>query len=152
EALVYREWMQYAQTWLESIEADPRGGTIGGFYRAVLRASSSRPLITSMMRRDRRVIGNYLRKPDNLFAWMESGSTTANFIRVLQEAGAVRQDVDPVVTGRLIDMMSYGYLMIEDFKPNEEFPPYEVVLQALADMMDRMLTPENGGNSEAGKA
>jgi len=152
EALVYREWMQYAQTWLEYIEADPRGGTLGGFYRAVFRAINRRPLIASMMRRDRRVIGNYLRKPDNLFAWMQTGSTTADFIRLLQRAGAVRQDVNPVVTGHILDMLSYGYLTIEDFKQPEEFPPYEVVLEVLADMMDRLLTPEDGGNSEASKA
>ncbi len=151
EALVYREWMQYAQVWLESIEADPRGGTIGGFYRAVFRAINSRPLIASIMRRDRRVIGNYLRKSNNLFAWMESGSTTVDFIRLLQGVGAVRQDLDPVVTGHLIDMMSYGYLTIEDFRPADASPPYEAVLEGFADMMERLLAPEDGGNSEAGK-
>src|SRR4051812_41640097 len=70
EALLYREYMQYSQTWLEYVEADPRGGTLGGFYRALLRAVNSHPLIAAMMRRDRRVIGSYLRKPDNLFAWI----------------------------------------------------------------------------------
>jgi AcrR family transcriptional regulator len=152
EALVYHEWMQYAQTWLERIESDPRGGTVGGFYRAVFHAVNSRPLIASMMRRDRRVIGNYLRKPDNLFAWMESGSITANFVQALQAAGAVRPDVDPVVTAHIIEMLSYGYLALGDFKQPDAFPPYEAVLEAVADMMDRSLTPEGGGNSEAGKA
>src|SRR5437868_175417 len=51
EALLYREWMQYSQTWLENIEADPRGGTLGGFYRALFHAVNSRPLIAAMMRR-----------------------------------------------------------------------------------------------------
>lgn len=151
EALVYREWMQYAQTWLDYVEADPRGGTIGGFYRAVFRAINSRPLVASMMRRDRRVIGNYLRKADNLFAWMQSASTTLDFVRLLQEAGAVRGDIDPAVAAHLIDMLSYGHLMIEDFKPAEAFPPDEAVLESLADMMDRMFTPVDGGDSEAGK-
>src|SRR5579859_8112165 len=45
EALLYREYMQYAQTWLEHIEADPRSGTIGGVYRAMFHAVNSRPLI-----------------------------------------------------------------------------------------------------------
>ncbi len=52
EALLYREYMQYAQTWLEQIEADPRGGTVGGFYRALFHSVNSRPLIAAMMRRD----------------------------------------------------------------------------------------------------
>src|SRR4051812_32373987 len=49
EALLYREWMQYAQTWLEYVESDPRGGTIGAFYRATFRTVDSRPLIAFMM-------------------------------------------------------------------------------------------------------
>src|SRR5512135_3642128 len=52
EALLYREYLQYAQTWLEYIETDSRGGTIGGFYRAIFHAVNSRPLIAAMLRRD----------------------------------------------------------------------------------------------------
>ena len=128
EALLYREWLQYAQTWLEYVEADPQGGTLGGFYRAVFRAINSYPLIASMMRRDRHVIGTYLRKPDNLFAWMESSSITAGFIQALQAAGAIRQDLDPVATAHILDMLSYGFLTIEDFKPADAAPPFEQIL------------------------
>ena len=39
-------------------------GTIGGFYRATFHAVNRHPLIAAMLRRDRRVIGNYLRKRD----------------------------------------------------------------------------------------
>jgi len=124
---------------------------MGGVYRATFRAINSRPLAASMMRRDRRVIGNYLRKRDNLFAWMQSGSLGADFIRALQAAGAVRQNIDPAMTAHIIDMLSYGHLTIEDFKPREECPPYEAVLEALAAMMDRLLTPEGGVNNEAGR-
>jgi len=43
-------------------------------------------------------------------------------------------------------------LTIGDFKPPDQFPPYDAVMEALADLMDRALRPEDGGNSEAGKA
>jgi TetR/AcrR family acrAB operon transcriptional repressor len=152
EALVYSEWTQYAQSWLEHIEADPGGGTFGGFFRAVLHAVNSSPLIAALMRRDRRVMGNFLRKPDTLFAWMGTGSLTTNFIQALQTAGAIRKDVDPLVTAHIVEMLIYGHLTIGDIKSADQIPPYEMVLEALADMMDRALTPENGGNSEAGKA
>ena len=152
EALVYREWMRYSETWLGFMETDPRGGTVGGYYRATLSAINRYPLLASIMRRDRRVIGNYMRKPDNLFAWMQSDSTTVNFIRALQAAGSIRPDLDPAITAHILEMLSYGQLMIEDFKPPDQIPPYDAVMEALGDMMDRMLTPEDGGNSEAGKA
>jgi TetR/AcrR family acrAB operon transcriptional repressor len=152
EALLYREYMQYSQAWLEHIEADPRGGTIGGYYRALFHTVNSRPLIAAMLRRDRRVIGNYLRKRDNLFAQMESGVNTSHVFQALQAAGAIRQDIDAAVIVHIIEMLSYGQLTIGDFKPPDRFPPYDAVMEALADMMDRALLPADGGNNEAGKA
>jgi AcrR family transcriptional regulator len=151
EALLYREWQLYAQTWLETIESDPRGGTLGGFFRATLRAVNSHPLNASIMRRDRRVIGSYLRKPDNLFAWLESSSISADFIRALQSAGAVRPELDPEVTAHIIEVLGYGQLAIADIKPPDQIPPYEAVTKTIADMMDRLLTPDDAGDSETGK-
>jgi TetR/AcrR family acrAB operon transcriptional repressor len=152
EALLYREWMAYSQTWLESIEADPRGGTLGGFYRALIHAVNSRPLMVSIMRRDERVMGNYLRKPNNLASRMAAGLNTTDFIRALQVAGAVREDIDAAVTAHVFEIISYGQLTIAEFKPHDQFPPYEAVMQLLAEMLDLTLLPEGGGDSEAGKA
>ena len=144
--------MQYSQTWLEYIEADPRGGTLGGSYRALFHAVNRHPLMAAMLRRDRRVIGNYLRKRDNIFARMLTEVNTPDFIRALQAAGAIRQDVDAAVIVHILEMLSWGQLTIGDFKPPDQFPPYDAVMEALADMMDRALLPKDGGNSEAGKA
>ena len=155
EELLYREYMQYAQTWLEQIEADPRGGTIGGFYRAIFHAVNSRPLIAALLRRDRRVIGNYLRKRDNIFTQMLSGVNTVAFFQALQAAGAIRQDIDAAVIEHIVEMLSYGQLTIGDFKPPDQSPPFDAVMEALADMMDRALRSEDGApgtdNSDAGK-
>jgi AcrR family transcriptional regulator len=152
EVLLYREYMEYSHAWLERIETDPRGGTIGGCYRALFHTVNSRPLIAALMRRDRRVMGNYLRKPDNLFARMVAGVNTPDFFRALQAAGAIRQDIDAAVIIHIMEMLSYGQLTIGDFKPPDQSPPYDAVMDGLADIMDRALQPEGGGNSEAGKA
>ncbi len=152
EALLYREYLRYAQTWLEQIETDPRGGTIGGFFRANYHAVNRHPLIAALLRRDRRVLGNYLRKRDNLFAQMVSQVNTPGFFEALQAAGVIRRDIDAVVILHIVEMLSYGQLTIGDFKPLDQFPPYDAVMEALADIMDRALQPEGGGNREAAKA
>ena len=158
EALLYREYMEYSQAWLEQIEVDPRGGTIGGFYRAIFQAVNRRPLIAAMLRRDRRVVGNYLRKRDNLFSQMLSGVNTLAYFQALQAAGAIRQDIDAAVIEHIVAMLSYGQLTIGDFKPPDRFPPYDAVMEALADMMDRALRPTQRDGApgteegEAGKA
>jgi AcrR family transcriptional regulator len=152
EALIQREVLHYSQTWLEHIEADPRGGTIGGIYRAVLYAINSRPFMAAIMRRDRRVVGSYLRRPNNLFTSLQSGAMSVEFFRALQAAGAIRKEVDPVVAAHIVDMLSYGMLTMGDFRSPEELPPHEVLMETMADMLDRLLTPDDGGNVEGGKA
>jgi AcrR family transcriptional regulator len=152
EALVYREYLEYARTWLELVESDPRGGTVGGYYRATLSAVNSRPLIAAFMRRDPRIIGRYLRKRDNLFAWIQTGPIVMEILRSLQKAGTIRKDVDAGVAAHIIEMLGYGQLTIAEWKPADQLPPYDIVMETLADMMDRSLTPEGGGNNKAGKA
>jgi TetR/AcrR family acrAB operon transcriptional repressor len=83
---------------------------------------------------------------------MESEVNTPGFFQALQAAGAIRQDIDAAVILHIVEMLSYGQLTIGDFKPSDQFPPYDAVMEALADMMDRALMPADGGNSEAGKA
>ena len=104
------------------------------------------------MRRDRRVIGSYLRQPNNPLTSMQPESFGVDFLRALQAAGAVRADVDPEITSHILDILSYGLVTVGDFKNPEDLPPFERVMDTLADMLDRLLTPEDGGNSEAGKA
>ncbi len=164
EALLYREYMQYSQTWLELIEADPRGGTVGGLYRVLFQTVNGQPLMAAMMRRDRRVIGNYLRKRDNLFTQMLAGVNAPDFFQALQATGAIRRDIDADVIAHIVEMLSWGQLTIGDLMPPDRFPPYDAVMEALAGMMDRALLPEDGapgtggnpqgasGSSEAAKA
>ncbi len=152
EALVYREYLEYARTWLELVESDPRGGTVGGYYRATLSAVNRRPLIAALMRRDPRILGSYLRQRDNLFAWVQTGPIVPELLRSLQKAGVIRKDVDVGVAEHIIEMLGYGQLTIAEWKPADQLPPYDLVMETLADMMDRSLAPAGGGDSQAGKA
>ena len=152
EALVYHEVQRYAEAWLEHIEADPRGGTIGGIYRAFLYAINSRPFMAAMMRRDRQVFGSYLRKPDSLLAGVQSPSIGAGLLQALQQAGAVRQDLDPKLMAHVIDVVAYGLMSVPDFKNPDDLPPFDAVIETITEMMDWRMTPEEGGNSNAGKA
>jgi AcrR family transcriptional regulator len=152
ESLFYRETLIYAGLCLERIEADPRGGTIGGIYRAVLYAINNRPLMQAIMRRDRRVFGNYLRKPGNMFAFRSAQTMWADTIRAMQAVGAVRSDADTEVLPYIMEIMSYGMISISDIRDPDEMPPFDVLLETMANIMDQLLTPDDGGNHEAGKA
>ena len=152
EALLYREFMQYAETWFARIEADPSGGTLGGMYKAVLYAVNHHPFMTALVKQDTRIFGNYLRKPDNLFMAMESPSLRSDFLQAMQAAGAMRTDVDPQVMAHIMDMLSYGLVGLVEFKKPAQIPPFDALIETIAEMIDRMLTPPDSASNEIGKA
>lgn len=151
EGLLIRELMTYQKNWLALIEADPKGGTIGGMYKNVLYALNSSAFMSAMFRQDTRVLGSYLRKPDNFFRKQDQ-SGRYRFVKMMQEAGAIRQDADPKVTAHIMNMLAYGLVGLDDVMDKAYIPPTDDLIEGIADFMDRALTPEGGGNSEAGKA
>jgi TetR/AcrR family acrAB operon transcriptional repressor len=154
EAVMVRELGAYTERWFDLIEADSQGGTIGGMYKNSLYALNASDFMAAMFKRDSRVLGNYVRKPGNLFMSMRESQETSPrlvFVRMMQEAGAMRQDMDPAVIAHIMDMLAYGLVAIDDIVPKEQAPPMEDVIEGIAAIMDRALTPADGGNSEAGK-
>lgn len=155
EALILRELQTYTELWLDRLEADEAGGTMAGLYKNSLYAMNSSPFMSALFRQDARVLGNYVRKPGNLFQasrQQQSESPRLVFVRLMQEAGAIRQDLTPKVIAHVMDILAYGLVGMDDLLPREEIPPLDDVIEGIAAIMDRALTPADGGNPEAGKA
>ncbi|MEM7131144.1 MAG: helix-turn-helix domain-containing protein [Chloroflexota bacterium] len=151
EALMHREVMAYQERWLDLLDADPLGGTIGAMYKNVLVALSGSPFMSAIFRQDGRILGSYLHKPEGLFK-KQNQSIRYEFVKMMQDAGAMRQDIDPQVTAHIMNMLAYGLVAIQEIIDQEHIPPTDEVINGIAEMMDRAFTPEDGGNSEAGKA
>ena len=143
EVLLARETQAYSEHWLELIEADPEGGTLGRMYRNMLQALNASAFMAAIFKRDRRVLGNYLRKPDNLFRRRQNEySTRYEFVKMMQEAGAVRNDIDPGVTAHIMNILAYGLIGMDDIMDEKDIPPTEAVIEGIADFMERALEPE----------
>lgn len=151
EALLVREMTTYAEKWIELLEADPKGGTLGGMYKNSLYALSSSAFMAAMLKQDSRVLGSYLRKPNNFFRRQQEQGSRFVFVKMMQDAGAVRAELDPQVTAHIMDMLAYGLVSMGDIKAKEDIPPTAAIIEGIADIMDRALTPADGGDSEAGK-
>ena len=155
EGVIAREMTIYAEQWFELIEQDPKGGTIGSMYKNSLYALNSSAFMAAIFKQDKRVLGNYLRKPGNLFWAMrdkQEQSARFVFVKMMQEAGVMRQDIDAKIIAHIMDMLAFGLVGMGDFLAKEKMPPVEDVIEGIAIIMDRALTPENGNNNEAGKA
>jgi len=153
EALIIRETERYAETWLERINADPNGGTIGGMYKNMLYALKSSPFMAATFRKDGRILGNYLRKPGNFFQAADSKQNSRyDFVKMMQEAGAVREDISPEIIAHIMNMIGYGLIAMSDIMPQENIPPTNDIIEGIALIMDSALTPVGYSNNETGKA
>jgi AcrR family transcriptional regulator len=153
-SLILREMEKYAERWLELLEADSKGGTIGAMYKNSLYALSSSAFMGAMLRQDGRVLGNYLRKPDNLFRTMREQQPQSDrymFVKMMQSAGAVREDIDAKVIAHIMDMLAYSLVGMDDVLPQRDRPPIDDIIEGIAAIMDRALAPDGNGNEEAGR-
>jgi AcrR family transcriptional regulator len=155
EALLVRELQLYTESWLALLEKDPRGGTLAAMYKNVLYALNSRPFMAAIFRQDRRLLGNYLRKPNSLFRRLRAGQNQSirfEFVQMMQEAGVVRRDVSPQIIAHVMNVLAFGLVGMDDVLPAEDIPPLDEAIEGIAALMDRALTPADGGNPEAGRA
>ncbi|HET8845806.1 MAG TPA: helix-turn-helix domain-containing protein [Ktedonobacteraceae bacterium] len=160
EALIIRELNTYGETWSSYLQADPLGGTVASVYRSMLHAIKPLPLMAAILTRDEQTFGKYLRKPDNLFTYLSTGALTRDFLRIMQEAGAVRQDADVVAMAFIMDELTPSILrMLASQKARAGREPehsnrlsYDSLMETISEMLERMLTPVTGGHFEAGKA
>lgn len=154
EGLLIREMETYGEKWLETLDADPDGGSIASMYKNSLYAMNSSDFMSAMFRQDRRVFGNYMRKPDNFFRQIhekQAQSDRYQFVKMMQDANAIRQDVDAKVIAHVMDILAHGLVGMEDVVPKASIPALDDLIEGIAALMDRALTPANGGDHEASK-
>jgi len=151
EALIGREMLHYGELWLQHIETDPNGGTVASVYRSVIYALNHSPLMGAIVKRDEKTFGKYLRKQGNIFQSMQSPSLTRDFLQALQDAGAVRKEVNVGAMAYLLDAISASLVDVTEPPVGVTVPDYDEIMATVVDMLERTLTPSEGANHDDAK-
>ena len=146
--LIAREMRKYGELWMEHIETDPKGGAVASIYRSISYALKHTPFMAAIVTRDEGTFGKYLRKPGNIFEGMQTPSMTRD---LLQAAGVIRQGVNIPAMAYIMDIIANGLVEQRNVSTMDIVPPYDELMETLAEIFDRMLAPEDGGNLAAGK-
>jgi len=109
------------------------------------------PLMAAILTRDEEIFGKYLRKLGNLFTRLPS-SLTLEFLQAMQEAGAVCQDVNIAAIAFILDTLTPHLEAFRGNSSRSNRPSFDVLMETIAEMLERMLTPASGANLVAGKA
>lgn len=152
EACIWREFWRYSKTWIKRMEEAPDGGTLPGLYRTVLETLSDNPFMMALFGQRKHVLGSFLpRSKNSLFT--QRFLIGMEFMRMMQEAGVVREDIEDLeAITYALNLMSWGFLKIDEAIPPEMAPSLERTFSAISYIVDRALTPDEGANSEGGKA
>lgn len=151
-SLLLREMRRYVDVWLARIEADPLGGTFAGMYRHAIALILEQPFMRAVFRGDRRMMGVALQKIGVTQLYVQRQATFTQFLLALQAVGVVRPDVDPHTVAYLATSLQYGFIKMGEFIPEENSPALDKLLAMMVDMLQGILAPVDGGDSEAGKA
>lgn len=161
EALLLREMSTYGDIWNHYLESDPLGGTVAGVYRGLLATLKQLPLMTAMYTRDEQTFGKYLSKPGSFFtSWPPDPGSTQDLLQAMQAVGAVRQDINTRAVAFILDALAPSILTAlsshkrgprDDFT-RPEHPSFDELVDTVAELCERLLTPPEGANLEAGKA
>lgn len=154
EAVMVRELDAYTEAWRDHVAADPRGGSAAGVYRAMVHALEELPLAAAIVARDAEVFGKYLRRPGNLFQRDTECLGTLGFLRAMRDAGGVRRNVDVPAVAFILDALTPA--LLRRLAANRGAaagggPSVAELLEALADLLDRGLTPPRGADLRAAK-
>ncbi len=161
EALLLREMNTYVQMWSHYLDRDPLGGSVASVYRSLLVVLKQLPLMTAMYTRDERIFGKYLSRPGNIFSyWPPDPGSTQEFLQAMQAVGAVRQGINARAIAFILDALSPSILRALssqrratlDDSNRPDPPSFDELVETVAELCDRLLTPEEGANLEAGKA
>ena len=64
---------------------------------------------------------------------------------------AIRQDANARIVAHIMNMLAYGLVAMGQIMDASDTPPTHEIIEGIADVLDRALTPESGGHSDAGK-
>ena len=150
-ALLVRESRIVVQDWIERVEADPKGGTYGGWMRHAVASSFSNPFLMAMYKQDRRMLGSMIQRLGETEMFVQRQAMFLHFFSAMQAANAVRKDIDAHALTYLMNSMQFGLIHFAEVIPPEHTPELSRVWEVMVEMVERLVTPEDGGDAEAGK-
>lgn len=151
DALILREGDRVRSDMMRMLAEDPQGGTLFNIYRYGLVALANNDLMRAFYSRRKAVFGDLMKRLEPKIADAESRNLSVEFVRQYQMAGLIRPELDPSAVAFLFMVMRYGLLTIDEVIPREQSPSIEVIGQLMAEVIQRGLAPDGGGDSETGK-
>ena len=140
-ALMKREYIRLAEDLQQRIASDPDGGTLRGIIKHSMLATMKNPLMKAVLLRDTDLLGEWMRKESASASYSAQIAQALAFAELFRSRGVVRDDIDSRKYVYMIDAITMGFLVIEQYMPDDLKFSDEEVAEMAAEVAERTFVP-----------
>jgi len=147
QALIRHENLKVAEDIKQRIANDPEGATFHGMIKHSILATMKRPLWKAVMLRDTDMLGELVNKEMRDELSRERLQDFKTYLTFLQNHGLARTDLRIEQQYLILSALSIGFLLANQFVPDEFKLSDEETAETLADTIQRAFAPQTSAPS-----
>ncbi len=140
-ALMEREYIRLTQDIRQRIASDPDGGTLQGLTKHSMLATMKSPLMKAVLLRDTDLMGEWMRKEYASETYAQQMAQPLGLFELYRTRGAVRDDIDARKQVYMLDAITIGFLVIDQYMPDDFKYSDEEVAEMSAEAVKRTFVP-----------
>jgi AcrR family transcriptional regulator len=144
-SLILWESLHTFDDWLQRVESDPKGGTIGHLLAQGMAAVSANAVLHVLYSRDTQALGDLLRERGTQLPTQRYGMGL-DFIKALQDASLIRADLPANHINHILTAISVGLVNVGELYNPAHFPAFDALASSLGEMIQCALEPADHKN------
>ena len=140
-ALMRREYVRLVEDVQQRIANDPEGGTLHGITKHSMLATMKSPLMKAVLLRDTDLLGEWMRKESASASFSEQLAQSLALVEHLRSRGVVRDDSDIRKQVYMLDAITMGFLVIDQYMPDDFKYSDEEIVEMTAETVERVFAP-----------
>ena len=140
-ALMKREYIRLAQDIQQRVAGDPEGGTMHGMTKHSMLATMKSPLMKAVLLRDTDLLGEWMRNEYASPSYSAQIAQSLALLELLRSRGVVRDDIDVRRQVFMLDAITMGFLMIDQYMPDDFKYSDEEIVEMTAETVERVFAP-----------
>jgi len=140
-ALTEREYTRLAQDIQQRIASDPDGGTMRGLTKHSMLATMKSPIMKAILLRDSDLMGEWIRKEYASETYTQQVAQPLALLELYRTRGVVRDDIDVRKQVYMLDAITMGFLVINQYMPDDFQYSDEEVAEMAGEAVKRTFMP-----------
>ncbi len=140
-ALMKREYIRLAEDLQRRIASDPEGGTLRGITKHSMLATMKNPLMKAVLLRDTDLLGEWMRKEYASETYSQQIAQSLALLEPFRARGVVRDDIDVRKQLYMLDAITMGFLVIDQYMPGDFKYSDEEIVDMTAEVVERAFAP-----------